>query len=98
VSHSRRSPRAAEKARERLMAFRARKRQEGAAPTAQVDEPTPCSPSPEFQRAYSGHPITPEAAVWSEDSRYMRWTLETCQMGSRLSHSRNHPNPANTNI
>jgi hypothetical protein len=50
--------------------------------------------------AYAANPFdnydgisTPEAAVWSEDSRYMRWTLETNQRGSRLAFSRNNPNP-----
>jgi hypothetical protein len=59
-------------------------------PTAAID--APYTPSPEFTRAYS-QAHGPEAAVWSEDSRYMTWTLETCQMGSRL---RNRANPTNT--
>jgi hypothetical protein len=59
-----------------------------------IAEPVPYTPSPEFSRAYSRQ-LTLEAAVWSEDSRYMRWTLDTCNMGSRLSHSRNRANPTN---
>jgi hypothetical protein len=32
----------------------------------------PYTPSPEFQRAYSGPPITPEFAQW-DDRGFMRW-------------------------
>jgi hypothetical protein len=70
VTHSRRSPRAAEKARERLIAFRNRKRAEEAAPATPTPQHTAA-----FDAAYSDHPLTPEGASWSEDSRYMRWTL-----------------------
>ena len=68
-----------------------------------VPEPVaPASPpvdfkSPEreaFDRAYGARPLTPEAAVW-DDRGYMRWLPETNNMGSRLSHSRNFPNPTN---
>jgi hypothetical protein len=48
-----------------------------------------------FDAAYSGAPITLEAAVWTEGDKYVRWTLETNSMGSRLSHSRNRANPTN---
>ena len=37
-------------------------------------QPAPYVPSPEFIRAYS-RPITLDGASWSEDGRYMRWTL-----------------------
>jgi hypothetical protein len=61
--------------------------------------PTPAAPfkSPEreaWDRAYGDRPITPEAAVW-DDRGYCRWLPETNKMGSRLSHSRNFPNPNN---
>jgi hypothetical protein len=69
VTHSRRSPRAAEKARERLIAFRNRKRAEEAASAT----PTP-QHSAAFDAAYSSDLITPEAAQW-DDRGYMRWTL-----------------------
>jgi hypothetical protein len=90
MTHSRRSPRAAEKARERFHAFRDRKRAEEAAPAA--PPPPPRSP---FDAAYSGHPITLESTEWREDDRYPRFLLDTCSAGSRLSHSRNQPNPTN---
>jgi hypothetical protein len=85
VSHSRKSAAQRAKSLERLKAFRER----AAAPVA----PSTPQHSAAFDAAYSGHPITPEAAVW-DDRGYCRWLLPTNSMGSRLSHSRNHANPS----
>ena len=62
-------------------------------PTAPAPAGAVKSPEREsFDLAYGDKPITPEAAVWSEDSRYMRWQLTTHYAGSRLAFNRNHPN------
>jgi hypothetical protein len=47
-----------------------------------------------WRAAYGDRPITLDAAHW-DDRGYMVWKAPTNQRGSRLSHSRNHPNPAN---
>jgi hypothetical protein len=47
-----------------------------------------------FDAAYGGPSITPEGASWDERG-YMRWTLPTNGLGSRLAFSRNFANPAN---
>jgi hypothetical protein len=69
VSHSRKSAAQRAKSLERLRAFQAQQAQTPA-PAA---PPAPPPPNP-FDTAYSGHQITPEAAVW-DDRGYVRWTL-----------------------
>jgi hypothetical protein len=96
MTHSRKSATQRQKSLEGLRMFRDRKVEEPMAAVRPVRLVRPAPPAPPppnpFDAAYSGHPITPEAAYWG-DSGYMRWTLDTCQAGSRLSHSRNRANP-----
>jgi hypothetical protein len=69
VTHSRKSAAQRAKSLERLKAFR----EGGAAPVA----PSTPQHTASFAAAYGDRPITPEFAVWSGDSRYMRWTAPT---------------------
>jgi hypothetical protein len=93
MTHSRKSATQRQKSLERLRTFRDRKVAEPMAAVRPVRPAPPAPPPPNpFDAAYSGHPLTPEAAYW-DDRGYMKWQLETCNMGSRLPHSRNRANP-----
>jgi hypothetical protein len=57
-------------------------------PAVRETAPTPYTPSPAFARAYAAS-ITHEGASWSEDSRYMRWTLPVSSGSNRPTPPRN---------
>jgi hypothetical protein len=58
-----------------VIATTARRKRKVVVPTPPTPaEPAVYTPAPEFQRAYSGHSITPEAASW-DDRGTMHWGL-----------------------
>jgi hypothetical protein len=63
-------------------------------PVAMPTPPAPAEPLPAAPSPFDNYEAikTPEAAYW-DDRGYMKWQLETCQAGSRLSHSRNRAYP-----
>jgi hypothetical protein len=95
VTHSRRSPRAAEKGRERLHAFRDRKRAEGAAAPTPAAPPRPAPPPAPSPFDNYESISTQESTQWVEGDRYPRFLLAFHSAGSRLAFDRNHPNPTN---
>jgi hypothetical protein len=99
VSHSRKSAAQRAKSLERLKAFReVRKVEAPAAPPPQAvpaNAPPPPPPAPPPAGPFDNYEVirTIESTEWREGDRYPRFLLAYCSAGSRLSHSRNQPNP-----